>query len=74
MLFFPVYGIEPLVVLGVSSALAAPTFTGIPVTKQIIVERRCVHRHGATGKPNFLVMSIRERCSSSWVSQGYSKL
>jgi len=38
VLFFPAYGIEPLVVPGVSSALAAPIFTVISVTKCIVVE------------------------------------
>ena len=34
MLYFRSHGFEPLVVPGVSSALAAPTFAGIPVTQR----------------------------------------
>ncbi|KAJ8507213.1 hypothetical protein ONZ45_g10400 [Pleurotus djamor] len=34
VLFFRSHGIEPLVIPGVSSAIAAPTFAGIPVTQR----------------------------------------
>lgn len=38
VLFFRAHGFEPLVVPGVSSALAAPTFAGIPVTQRGVAE------------------------------------
>ncbi|KAG1886878.1 uroporphyrin-III C-methyltransferase [Suillus fuscotomentosus] len=38
VLFFRAHGFEPLVVPGVSSALAAPIFAGIPVTQRGVAE------------------------------------
>ncbi|EGO05389.1 hypothetical protein SERLA73DRAFT_43774 [Serpula lacrymans var. lacrymans S7.3] len=38
VLYFRSHGYEPLVVPGVSSALAAPTFAGIPVTQRGVAE------------------------------------
>ncbi|KAI6135998.1 uroporphyrin-III C-methyltransferase [Pisolithus sp. B1] len=38
VLYFRSHGFEPLVVPGVSSALAAPTFAGIPVTQRGVAE------------------------------------
>lgn len=38
MLYFRAHGFEPLVIPGVSSALAAPTFAGIPVTQRGVAE------------------------------------
>lgn len=38
MLYFRSHGFEPLVIPGVSSALAAPTFAGIPVTQRGVAE------------------------------------
>ncbi|KIY50989.1 uroporphyrin-III C-methyltransferase [Fistulina hepatica ATCC 64428] len=38
ILFFREHGFEPIVVPGVSSALAAPTFAGIPVTQRGVAE------------------------------------
>lgn len=38
MLYFRSHGFEPIVVPGVSSALAAPTFAGIPVTQRGVAE------------------------------------
>lgn len=38
MLYFRVHGFEPVVVPGVSSALAGPTFAGIPVTQRGVAE------------------------------------
>ncbi|KAG1748799.1 tetrapyrrole methylase [Suillus occidentalis] len=38
VLFFQAHGFEPLVVPGISSALAAPIFAGIPVTQRGVAE------------------------------------
>ncbi|KDR85983.1 hypothetical protein GALMADRAFT_397387 [Galerina marginata CBS 339.88] len=38
VLYFRSHGFEPLVIPGVSSALAAPTFAGIPVTQRGVAE------------------------------------
>ncbi|KAG6845584.1 hypothetical protein H0H87_007263 [Tephrocybe sp. NHM501043] len=38
VLYFRAHGFEPVVVPGVSSALAAPTFAGIPVTQRGVAE------------------------------------
>jgi len=38
VLYFRSHGFEPLVIPGVSSALAAPTFAGIPVTQRGVTE------------------------------------
>lgn len=38
VLYFRAHGYEPLVIPGVSSALAAPTFAGIPVTQRGVAE------------------------------------
>ncbi|KAF5352628.1 hypothetical protein D9756_006264 [Leucocoprinus leucothites] len=38
VLYFRKHGFEPLVIPGVSSALAAPTFAGIPVTQRGVAE------------------------------------
>jgi uroporphyrin-III C-methyltransferase len=38
VLYFRAHGFEPLVIPGVSSALAAPTFAGIPVTQRGVAE------------------------------------
>ncbi|KAF9562248.1 uroporphyrin-III C-methyltransferase [Agrocybe pediades] len=38
VLYFREHGFEPLVIPGVSSALAAPTFAGIPVTQRGVAE------------------------------------
>ncbi|KAF5385295.1 hypothetical protein D9615_000935 [Tricholomella constricta] len=38
VLYFRAHGFEPIVVPGVSSALAAPTFAGIPVTQRGVAE------------------------------------
>lgn len=38
VLYFRTHGFEPVVIPGVSSALAAPTFAGIPVTQRGVAE------------------------------------
>ncbi|KAG6812428.1 hypothetical protein H0H92_002894 [Tricholoma furcatifolium] len=38
VLYFRAHGFEPLVIPGVSSALAAPTFAGIPITQRGVAE------------------------------------
>lgn len=38
VLYFRAHGFEPVVIPGVSSALAAPTFAGIPVTQRGVAE------------------------------------
>lgn len=38
MLYFRSHGFEPIIIPGVSSALAAPTFAGIPVTQRGVAE------------------------------------
>ncbi|KAF4604528.1 hypothetical protein EYR40_003302 [Pleurotus pulmonarius] len=38
VLYFRAHGFEPLVIPGVSSAIAAPTFAGIPVTQRGVAE------------------------------------
>lgn len=38
VLYFRKHGFEPLIIPGVSSALAAPTFAGIPVTQRGVAE------------------------------------
>jgi len=38
VLYFRAHGFEPIVIPGVSSALAAPTFAGIPVTQRGVAE------------------------------------
>lgn len=50
VLYFRAHGFEPIVIPGVSSALAAPTFAGIPVTQRGVAESFIVctgvGRHG----------------------------
>ncbi|KAF8814004.1 hypothetical protein BYT27DRAFT_7180265 [Phlegmacium glaucopus] len=62
ILYFRSHGFEPLVIPGVSSALAAPTFAGIPITQRGVAESFIVCTGvGRKGKDVLLPGYIRGR-------------
>ena len=62
ILYFRSHGFEPLVIPGVSSAIAAPTFAGIPITQRGVAESFIVSTGvGRKGKDILLPGYIRGR-------------
>ena len=62
ILYFRSHGFEPLVIPGVSSAIAAPTFAGIPVTQRGVAESFIVCTGvGRKGKDVLLPGYVRSR-------------
>jgi len=62
ILYFRSHGFEPLVIPGVSSAIAAPTFAGIPITQRGVAESFIVCTGvGRKGKDVLLPGYVRSR-------------
>jgi len=62
ILYFRSHGFEPLVIPGISSALAAPTFAGIPITQRGVAESFIVSTGvGRKGKEVSLPGYVRGR-------------
>lgn len=62
ILYFRSHGFEPLVIPGVSSAIAAPTFAGIPITQRGVAESFVVCTGvGRKGKDVLLPGYVRSR-------------
>lgn len=73
MLYFRSHGFEPLVVPGVSSALAAPTFAGIPVTQRGVAESLIVCT-GVGRKGKEVQLPAYERARTLVVLMGVARL
>ncbi|KAF7302419.1 Uroporphyrin-III c-methyltransferase [Mycena chlorophos] len=73
ILYFRAHGFEPVVVPGVSSALAGPTFAGIPVTQRGVADALAVCTGvGRGGKAGTL--PIYERAKTVVVLMGVARL
>ncbi|KAL0952072.1 hypothetical protein HGRIS_008708 [Hohenbuehelia grisea] len=73
VLFFRAHGFEPIVIPGVSSAIAAPTFAGIPVTQRGVAESLMVCTGvGRAGKS--VVLPGYERGRTLVVLMGVARL
>ena len=73
VLYFRSHGFEPLVVPGVSSALAAPTFAGIPVTQRGVAESLIVCT-GVGRKGKEVRLPAYERARTLVVLMGVARL
>ena len=73
VLYFRSHGFEPLVIPGVSSALAAPTFAGIPVTQRGVAESFIVCT-GVGRKGKEVQLPAYERARTLVVLMGVARL
>jgi uroporphyrin-III C-methyltransferase len=73
VLYFRFHGFEPLVIPGVSSALAAPTFAGIPVTQRGVAESFIVCT-GVGRKGKEVQLPAYERSRTLVVLMGVARL
>ena len=73
ILYFRSFGFEPLVIPGVSSALAAPTFAGIPLTQRGVAESVIVCT-GVGRKGKEVILPGYERSRTLVILMGVARL
>ena len=73
MLYFREHGFEPVVIPGVSSALAGPTFAGVPVTQRGVAESLMVCT-GVGRKGRDVQLPGYERARTTVILMGVARL